>query len=127
MTPRMCSNTRSSSAGSSAGALSSARVVGRDGVGRRTSTSGIGLLARIAGAADGDLRLGKVRVALIDPLAPACDRLARLLLETVVERVDVSVRKAEPLPHRADEAVDLAVNVGLLVTRVLDRQHQVAT
>jgi hypothetical protein len=48
-----------------------------------------------------------VSVALLDPLAPPLDRLACLLLERSVERVDVATGEAEPLADGADEAVDL--------------------
>jgi hypothetical protein len=62
--------------------------------------------------------LRQVSVALLDPLAPPLGRLARLLLKSPVERIDVTTGEADPLASRAYEAVDFPIDVRLAVARV---------
>jgi hypothetical protein len=86
----------------------------------------VGLLGRLAGATDGDLRLSQVGVALLDALASAGDRLARLLLEAGVDGVYIGAREAEPMADGANESIDLTVDVRLLVARVVYREQKLA-
>jgi len=65
----------------------------------------------------------QVRFALLDARPPSGDRAPRRLLERSVEGFDLAARPTEPLLEGPDRAVHLGVDVGLLVVRVLQRQH----
>src|SRR6266516_1078081 len=65
-------------------------------------------------------------VTSLDASAPFFDRLPRLPLDVVVERLDLAASPTEPHARAVDELVHLTVDLRLLLLGVLDGLEQVA-
>jgi len=69
--------------------------------------------------------LGQVGITLFEALESVGDQLARPLVEPPIEGVDVGAREADPLADHAHELLCPTIDIGLLIARILDREHQV--
>src|SRR5437667_444400 len=66
-------------------------------------------------------------ITLVNASAPSFDRLPRLLLDVVVERLDLAASPTEPHARTVDELVHLSVDLRLRVLGILDGLQQVAS